>query len=93
MEMRRYRKILRISYKDHVPNEKIHAKIQQAIEPREGLLTRPLVLSCARHSERGKKTRQTEEEVGRKHQGKNRPGVCEVQESSGEKWRIATHLH
>ena len=37
--MRRYRKILRISYKDHVPNEKIHAKIQQAIEPREDLLT------------------------------------------------------
>ena len=29
----------------------------------------------ARHSERGKKTRQTEEEVGRQHQGKDRPGV------------------
>ena len=29
----------------------------------------------ARHSERGKKTRQTEEEVRRQHQGMDRPGV------------------
>ena len=29
----------------------------------------------ARHSERGKKTRQTEEEVGRQHQEMGRPGV------------------
>ena len=29
----------------------------------------------ARHSARGKKTRQTEEEVGRQHQGMDRPGV------------------
>ena len=29
----------------------------------------------ARHSERGKKTRQTEEEVGRQLQGMDRPGV------------------
>ena len=39
MEMRCYRKILRISYKDHVTNEKVHAKIQQAIWPHEDLLT------------------------------------------------------
>ena len=38
----------------------------------------------ARHSERGKKTRQTEEEVGRQHQGMDRPGVRQVQERSGE---------
>ena len=38
----------------------------------------------ARHSERGKKTRQTEEEVGRQHQGKDRPGVRQVPEGSGE---------
>ena len=31
MEMRCYRKILHISYKDHVTNEKVRAKIQQAI--------------------------------------------------------------
>ena len=38
MEMRCYRKILRISCKDHVTNEEVHAKIQQAILPHEGLL-------------------------------------------------------
>ena len=31
MEMRCYRKILHISYKDHVTNEEVLAKIQQAI--------------------------------------------------------------
>ena len=43
----------------------------------------------ARHSERGKKTRQTEEEVGRQHQGIDRSGVRQVPEGSGEqgKWR------
>ena len=32
----------------------------------------------ARHSERGKKIRQTEEEVGRQHQGMDRPEVRQV---------------
>ena len=32
----------------------------------------------------GKKTRQTEEEVGRQHQGVDRPGVCQVPEGGGE---------
>ena len=39
MEMKCYRKILRISYKDHVTNEEVRAKIQQAIGPHEDLLT------------------------------------------------------
>ena len=39
MEMRCYHKILRISYKDHVTKEEVHAKIQQAIGPHEDLLT------------------------------------------------------
>ena len=39
MKMRCYRKILRISYKDHVSNEEVRAKIQQAIGPHEDLLT------------------------------------------------------
>ena len=38
MEMRCYRKILHISYKDHVTNEEVRAKIQQAIGPHEDLL-------------------------------------------------------
>ena len=39
MEMRCYRKILCISYKDSVTNEEVRAKIQQAIGSREDLLT------------------------------------------------------
>ena len=38
----------------------------------------------AKHSERGKKTRRTKKEVGRQHQGMDRPGVCQVTEESGE---------
>ena len=38
-EMRCYRKILCISYKEHVTNKEAHAKIQQAIGPHEDLLT------------------------------------------------------
>ena len=84
MEMRCYRKKLRISYKDHVTNENVRAKLQRAIGPHEDPLT--ILKRCklqlyghvsrssglaknhlARHSEREKKTRQTEEEVGRQH--------------------------
>ena len=39
MEIRCYRKILRISYKGHVTNEEVRAKIQQAIGPHGDLLT------------------------------------------------------
>ena len=39
MEMRCYRKILHISYKDHATNEEVRAKIQQVIGPHEDLLT------------------------------------------------------
>ena len=43
----------------------------------------------ARHIERGKKTRQIEDEVGRQQKGIDRPGVLQVPEGSGEqgKWR------
>ena len=39
MKMRCYCKILRISYKDHVTDEEVHAKFQQAIGPHEDFLT------------------------------------------------------
>ena len=39
IEMRCYRMILHISYKDHVTNEEVRAKIQQANGPHEDLLT------------------------------------------------------
>ena len=43
----------------------------------------------ARHSERGKKTRQTEEEVGRQHQGMDRLefGRSRRAVENREKWR------
>ena len=98
--MRCYRKILHVSYKDHVTNEEVRAKIQQAIGPHEDLLTQTAVVwSClpfirsgqnhlGRHSERGKKTRQTEEEVGRQRQGMDRPGIQQVPEGSGEQGKM-----
>ena len=36
----------------------------------------------------GKKTRQTEEEVGRQHQVRDRPGVRQVPEGSGEQGKM-----
>ena len=103
MEMRCYRKILRISYKDHVTNEEVRAKIQQAIGPQEDLMTTekkrklqwygclPFIRSgqnhLARHSERGKRTRQTEKDAGR-HKGMDRPGVRHAPEGSGEQGKL-----
>ena len=42
----------------------------------------------ARHSKRGKKTRQTEEEAERQHQGMNKPGIRQVPEGSGEQRKM-----
>ena len=42
----------------------------------------------AKHNDRGKKTRQTEEEVGRQHQGMDRPGVRQDPEGSGEQGKV-----
>ena len=97
MEMRCYRKIPRISYKDHVTNEQVPAKIQQAIGQPENLLTivkrrklqwyglpfRSGQNHLARNSERVKKTRQTEEDVGRQHQGMDMPEVRKVPDGGG----------
>ena len=105
MKMRCYRKILHISYKDHVTNEEVRAKIQQAIGPHEDLLTivKRHKLQWYGHVSRSsglaktnlqgtvkgwKKTRQTEEEVGRQHQGMDRPGVRQVPEGSGEQGKM-----
>ena len=46
MEMRCDCKILCISYKDHITNEEVYAKIQQAIRPHKDLLT--MVKRCKR---------------------------------------------
>ena len=39
MKMRCYRKVLHISYKDHITNEEVRAKIQKAIGPNADLPT------------------------------------------------------
>ena len=104
MELRCYHKILHISYKDHVTNEEVCAKIQQAIGPLKDLqmivkrcrlqwyghvshssgLAKPILQGTVK----GKKTRQTEEDVGRQHQGMDRPGVQQVPEGSGEQGKM-----
>ena len=104
MEMKCYRKILHISYKDHVTNEEVCAKIQQAIGPHKNLLTivkrrKPqwygnvprssgLAQTILQDSEREKKTRQTEEAVGRQHQGMDSPGGHQIPEGSGEQGKL-----
>ena len=101
MEMRCYRKILRISYKDHVTNEEVRAKIQQAIGPHEDLLTieKRRKLQWYGHVSRSSGLAKTILQCtvkGRRRQGRqrkrwedsirerNRPGVRQVPESSGE---------
>ena len=39
VERQAYRKILHISHKDHVTNQEVRAKMQQAVGPQEDLLT------------------------------------------------------
>ena len=89
-EMRCYRRLLNISYKDHVTNEEVRRKIQTAIGEYEELLTlvKKRKLRCFKvfwsskdnstgHSERKKKKRQTEE-VGRQYQRVDRNGLCQL---------------
>ena len=104
MEMGCYCKILHISYKDHVTNEEVRAKIQQATGPHEDLLTiikrrklrwyghvshsSGLAKTILQGTVKGEKTRRTEEEVGRQHQGMDRPGFRQVSEGSGEQGKM-----
>ena len=90
--MRCYRRLLNISYKDHVTNEEVRRKIQAAIGEYDELLTlvkkrklrwfghvsRSSGLAKTEHSERKKKKRQTEEEVGRQYQRVDRNGLCQL---------------
>ena len=84
-EMRCYRRLLNISYKNHVTNEEVRRKIQAAIGECDELLTlvkkRKLrwfghVSRSSGHSER--KKRQTEEEVGRQYQSVDRKELCQL---------------
>ena len=99
MEMRCYRYILRISYKDHVINEEVRAKTTRRSPDRRKETKIAVVLTClqfirsgqnhlARLSEKRKKTRQTEEEVRGQHQGTDRPRVRQVPEGSAEQKKM-----
>ena len=104
MEMRCYRKILRISYEDHVTNEEAgkrttqrppdhHKEKQTAVVwsySHSSGLARTILQGTAK---RGKKTRQTEEEVGRHHQGMDRPGVHQVPKGSEEQGKMEETGH
>ena len=77
LEMRYYRRLLNISYKDHVMNEEVRNRIQNAIGVHDDLLTTEKETqmvwphlwrvedNSAGDSERSKKERKTEEEMGR----------------------------
>ena len=45
-------------------------------------------MSGENHFERGKKTRQTEEEVGRQHRGMDRPGAHQVPEGRAKQRKM-----
>ena len=77
MEMRCYRKILHISYKDHVTYEEVRPKIQQATGPHEDLLTivkrrKPQWYSHVSRSSGLAKTILQDEMKGRRRQGRQR---------------------
>ena len=73
----------------------VHARIQLVIRPHKDHLVwsgLPFIRSgqnhLARHSDKGKRARQPEEEVGRQHQGMDRPEVRQVPEGSEEQGKI-----
>ena len=103
MQMRCFRKILHILYKDNVTNEEVRAKIQQATAQHEDLLTIvkgtqiAVVWSCLASSGLAKTILQgtvrgredkSEEEEGKQHQEMDRPGVRQFAESSGKQGKM-----
>ena len=92
MEMGCYRKILRISYK-----RPCYQRGSPCLDPAGNRTTRrppghrkqtqtAVVWACLPFIRSGQNhlARQTEKEVGRQHQGKDRPGVRQFPEGSGE---------
>ena len=92
-EMRCYRRLLNISYKDNVTNKDVRRKIQAAIGEYNELLTldkkqklrwfghvsrSSSLAKTILHSERKKKKRQTEEEIGRQYQRVDRNGLRQL---------------
>ena len=88
MEMRCYRKILHISYKDHATNEEVRAKIQQATGPHEDLACSLGLIKAIlqRTLKGGRRQGREKKRWERQHQGSDRPGFRQVPEGRG-KWR------
>ena len=94
MEIRCYSKILHITYKDHVTNEEVRAKIQQATGPHEDLLTivkrRKLQWygHVSRSSGLAKTILQGTVKGGRRQGGKGRGG--KTTSGNGQAWSSAS---
>ena len=108
IEMRCFCKILHISYKDHITNEKVCSKIKAAIDPFKSLimvkkhnlkwLWSCLLLNCpcqnhpARHCARKNKG-QTMEEVGGQNQWVDRTALLQVPEGRHGLSYLAGNYH
>ena len=90
MEMRCYGKILHISYNDHVTNEEVRAKIQQAIGPHEDLACSLGLIKAIlqRTLKGGRRQGREKKRWERQHQGSDRPGFRQVPEGSGEQGKM-----
>ena len=91
-EMSYYRKILHISYKDHVTDEEVRAKLQQAIGPHADLLTivKRRKLQWYGHVSRSSgliKTILQGTVKGGRRQGKQRKRWEETTSGNGQAWR------
>ena len=101
--MRCYWRLPNISYKDHVTNEEVRNRIQYDIgvdlpnhgKETENQMVWPLLKilwhgedNSAGNSERSKKARKTEEEMGRKHHGMDSNGVWRFPEGSRRQGRV-----
>ena len=93
MEMRCYHKVLHISYRDHVTNEEVCAKIQQAIGPHEDLT---IVKRCklqwyghVSHSSGLAKTILQSTVKGGRRQGRQRK-TWEEASGNGQAWSLAS---
>ena len=89
IDMKCYRKMLCISYKDHVTNEEVSAKIEQAIGPHRELLT--IVKRCklkwygyiSCSSSLAKATRQGTVKGGRRQGGQEKKWEDNIKEWTG----------